>query len=34
MGIILIIFGVGLILKGFIPKEKLNLDNFIERVEK
>ncbi len=34
MGILLIIFGVGLILKGFIPKEKLNLDNFIERVEK
>jgi threonine/homoserine/homoserine lactone efflux protein len=34
MGILLIIFGIGLILKGFIPKEKLNLDNFIERVEK
>lgn len=34
MGVLLIIFGVGLILKGFIPKEKLNLDNFIERVEK
>ncbi len=34
MGVLLIIFGVGLILKGFIPKEKLNIDNFIERVEK
>lgn len=34
MGIMLIIFGVGLILKGFIPKEKLNLDSFIEKVEK
>tara|TARA_R110002124_G_C8862143_1_gene507104 strand:- start:384 stop:1064 length:681 start_codon:yes stop_codon:yes gene_type:complete len=34
MGILLIIFGVGLMLKGFIPKEKLNLDNFIEQVEK
>ena len=34
MGVLLIIFGVGLILKGFIPKEKLNLDTFIERVEK
>jgi len=34
MGVLLIIFGFGLILKGFIPKEKLNLDNFIEQVEK
>ncbi|WKD85447.1 Threonine efflux protein [Polaribacter huanghezhanensis] len=34
MGILLIIFGVGLMLKGFIPKEKLNLDTFIEKVEK
>jgi threonine/homoserine/homoserine lactone efflux protein len=34
MGILLIIFGVGLMLKGFIPKEKLNLDNLIEKVEK
>ena len=33
MGILLIIFGVGLILKGFIPKEKLNIDTFIEQVE-
>uniref|UniRef100_UPI004047BB8A LysE family translocator n=1 Tax=Polaribacter sp. TaxID=1920175 RepID=UPI004047BB8A len=34
MGIMLIIFGVGLMLKGFIPKDKLNLDNFIEKREK
>jgi threonine/homoserine/homoserine lactone efflux protein len=33
MGIMLIIFGIGLILKGFIPHEKLNLDTFIEKVE-
>jgi threonine/homoserine/homoserine lactone efflux protein len=33
MGIMLIIFGIGLILKGFIPQEKLNLDTFIEKVE-
>ena len=33
MGILLMIFGVVLILKGFIPKERLNLDNVIERVE-
>lgn len=34
MGILLIIFGIGLLLKGFIPEEKLNLDEFIEKVEK
>ena len=33
MGIMLIIFGIGLILKGFIPKDKLNLDNLIEQVD-
>ena len=33
MGIMLIIFGIGLILKGFIPQEKLNLDTFIEKVD-
>jgi len=33
MGIILIIFGVVLILKGFLPKHKLGLDNVIEKVE-
>lgn len=33
IGILLMIFGVVLILKGFIPKERLNLDNVIERVE-
>lgn len=32
MGILLIIFGVGLLLKGFIPNEKIN--QFIEKVEK
>ena len=32
MGILLIIFGVFLILKGFIPKEKLNLENLLEQV--
>ncbi len=34
MGIILMVFGVVLIFKGFIPKEKLNMDNVIKRVEK
>ncbi|NVK52042.1 MAG: LysE family transporter [Flavobacteriaceae bacterium] len=34
MGILLIIFGIGLILKGFIPKEKLNIDTLIEKVDK
>jgi threonine/homoserine/homoserine lactone efflux protein len=33
MGILLMIFGVVLILKGFIPKEKLNLKDVIEKVE-
>jgi len=33
MGIILVIFGVVLILKGFLPKHKLGLDNVIEKVE-
>lgn len=33
MGIILMIFGIVLILKGFIPKEKLNLNNVIEQTE-
>jgi threonine/homoserine/homoserine lactone efflux protein len=32
MGIMLIIFGIFLILKGFIPKEKLNLENLLEQV--
>ena len=30
MGVLLMIFGVALILKGFIPKEQLNIDNVIE----
>jgi len=33
MGILLIIFGVFLLLKGFIPKEKLNLDHLLEQIE-
>jgi len=33
MGILLMIFGVVLILKGFIPREKLNFKNVIEKVE-
>lgn len=33
MGIILMIFGVVLILKGFIPKNRLNIKNVIEKVE-
>ena len=33
MGILLMIFGVVLILKGFIPREKLNFKNVIENVE-
>ena len=33
MGILLMIFGVVLILKGFIPQEQLNIDNVIEKVE-
>lgn len=33
MGILLMIFGVALILKGFIPKEQLNIDSVIEKVE-
>jgi threonine/homoserine/homoserine lactone efflux protein len=32
MGIMLIIFGIFLLLKGFIPKEKLNLENLLEQV--
>ena len=34
MGILLMIFGIVLILKGFIPKERLNLKNVIDNVEK
>lgn len=33
MGILLMIFGIVLMLKGFIPKERLNLNNVIEQVE-
>lgn len=34
MGILLMIFGVVLILKGFLPEERLNLKNVIDTVEK
>ncbi|UMB59780.1 LysE family translocator [Lutibacter sp. A80] len=34
MGIILMIFGIVLILKGFLPQERLNLKNVIDNVEK
>ena len=33
MGVLLMIFGFVLILKGFIPKERLNFDQVIEKVE-
>ena len=33
MGIILMVFGIVLILKGFIPKEKMNLNTVIEQTE-
>jgi threonine/homoserine/homoserine lactone efflux protein len=33
MGILLMVFGVALMLKGFIPKEQLNIKNVIEKVE-
>mgnify|MGYP000154694342 FL=1 len=32
MGIMLIIFGVFLVLKGFIPKEKLNLEHLLQQI--
>ena len=32
MGVLLIIFGVFLLLKGFIPKENLNLENLLDKV--
>lgn len=34
MGIVLMVFGVFLILKGFIPKEQLNLHNVMEQSSK
>lgn len=33
MGVLLMIFGIALILKGFLPKEKLNFENVIEQAE-
>jgi threonine/homoserine/homoserine lactone efflux protein len=34
MGILLMVFGFFLIIKGFIPKEKLNLKDVLEKVER
>ena len=34
MGILLMVFGIALMLKGFLPKERLNIDNVIEQSEK
>ncbi|MFD0761499.1 LysE family translocator [Lutibacter aestuarii] len=33
MGVLLMIFGIALMVKGFLPKEKLNLKKVIEKVE-
>lgn len=33
MGIMLIIFGIALLLKGVVPQDQLNIDSFIEKVE-
>jgi len=33
MGVLLMVFGVALMLKAFIPKEKLNIQNVIEQTE-
>jgi len=33
MGILIMIFGVALMLKGFIPKEKMNIDNVMDKTE-
>lgn len=34
MGVLLMVFGIALMLKGFIPKDQLNIDNVMEKVEK
>lgn len=34
MGILLMVFGIALMLKGFLPKEKLNINSVIEQTEK
>lgn len=34
MGILLMVFGIALMLKGFLPKEKLNIDRVIDQSEK
>ncbi len=33
MGILIMIFGVALMLKGFIPKDKMNIDNVMDKTE-
>jgi len=33
MGILLMIFGIALMLKGFIPKDKMNIDNVMDKTE-
>ncbi len=33
MGILLMVFGIALMLKGFLPKEQLNINNVIEQSE-
>ena len=33
MGILIMVFGIALAIKGFIPKDQLNINNVIERVE-
>jgi len=34
MGVLLMVFGIALMLKGFLPKEQLNIDNVMENVDK
>ena len=33
MGVLLMVFGIALMLKGFIPNEQLNIDDVMEKVE-
>lgn len=33
MGVLLMVFGIALMLKGFIPKDQLNIDDVIEKTE-
>lgn len=34
MGVLLMVFGIALMLKGFIPKDQLNLDDVIEKTDR